>query len=104
MVTLNFEFILTRKIPGAVDDVKPITIVGEEQKAFGGEVKAAHRMNALRNFVQILRHGGASFGVFKRAQNSHRFIKCDVNMLHDGWHDEFAIHFDGVAFRIDFGA
>jgi len=91
---------------GFQDQVRQLTVVGEEDQAEGMIFQAAYGKHALRHAVEHVGEGAAAFGVDHGGDDFGRLIEDEIDAL-GFWAEEFALHFDVVfgfvGFATEFG-
>ena len=78
-------------------------VVGEEEEAFAGVVKAADGIDAFREWAEKLHDGGAAFGIADGGDVAFGLVEHEVDGALGGL-DGFAVDEDGVGVGIGFGA
>ena len=61
--------------------MRKLTIVGEENHAFGVPIETSHRKNTNRKPLKIIGNGRSAFRIVHRSDNIFRFIKQDVELV-----------------------
>ncbi len=88
---------------GAGKKVRQLAVIGHEQQALAGIVKAADGIYALAHVFDQAHHCGPAFGIRDCGDVSFGLVYQKVDVLFSAM-KQLAIHFDMVAGQISFGA